>query len=340
MKQPFFSILIPVYNVEKYMNECLDSIIAQTFDDYEVIIVDDGSTDNSGKICDSYKEKFGEKLRVVHKQNEGLIAARRISLKHAIGKYIVIVDSDDYIRSDMLSGIYGIIEKNKPDIVMFEFQRVDFKGNNIKNSKMKSELKSGFVSKEEVFERIISSSRYNTLWSKVYRMELFDVDKNYSEYYNIKNGEDLLQLIPLLSAANKFYYLPEKFYFYRINPSSITHNYNNQCYKSLNVVRPLLYKHLEILGYDTEKNKQIFYKFYLEVVLENICEISINANKKQAFELFSEIESYEFVIKAKEYIGVLKSNILAQIGINLFYKHHWNAFIKYVKMIRKYRYLK
>jgi glycosyltransferase involved in cell wall biosynthesis len=337
MKQPFFSILISVYNVEKYVNECLDSIIAQMFDDYEVIIVDDGSTDNSGKICDSYKEKFGEKLCVVHKQNEGQLASRITSLKLANGKYIVFIDSDDYIRPDMLSGIYGIIEQNKPDIVMFDFQRVDFKGNNIKNSKMKSEFKSGFVSKEEVFEKICTSSIYGALWLKVYNRKLFDLDKDYSEYYNIKNGEDLLQLIPILSAAEKFYYLSEKFYFYRANPSSTTSIYDNQYYNFLKIVYPLLYKYLEILGYDTEKNKHLFYRRYLCTMLVAIYRISINENQNRIFELFSEIESYEFTIKAKEYIGVLKSKILHRIGINLFYRHRWNAFIRFAKIIKKLR---
>lgn len=97
---PLFSIIIPVYNVEKYLNKCVDSVLNQTFTDFEVILVDDGSTDNCPAICDSYAEK-DKRVKVIHKPNGGLINARKSGLEIADGNYIGFVDSDDWIEPEM-----------------------------------------------------------------------------------------------------------------------------------------------------------------------------------------------------------------------------------------------
>ena len=96
---PTFSIIVPVYNVEKYLTKCIDSILEQTFSDFEVILVDDGSTDNCGIICDQYVEK-DDRIQVIHKKNEGLVCARKTGISKASGQYILNVDSDDYISLD------------------------------------------------------------------------------------------------------------------------------------------------------------------------------------------------------------------------------------------------
>lgn len=92
------SVIVPVYNVEKYLSRCIDSIISQTFSDFELILVDDGSTDSSGKICDEYGKKDG-RVKVIHKRNGGLSSARNCGLENAKGNYICFVDSDDWISS-------------------------------------------------------------------------------------------------------------------------------------------------------------------------------------------------------------------------------------------------
>ena len=100
-----FSVVIPVYNVEKYLDECINSIIEQSKvidNDLEVLLIDDGSTDNSGSICDSYENKYPDLIRVFHKENEGLLATRRYGFKRANGKYIVNCDSDDLLETGML----------------------------------------------------------------------------------------------------------------------------------------------------------------------------------------------------------------------------------------------
>ena len=105
---PFISIIIPVYRVEKYLRACVDSVLAQTYKNLEIILVDDGSPDNCGQICEEYAAKDG-RVRVIHQTNQGVAAARNSGLEIATGEYIGFVDSDDYIDSDMYEYLYGLI---------------------------------------------------------------------------------------------------------------------------------------------------------------------------------------------------------------------------------------
>ena len=114
--EPKISIIVPVYKVEPYIHKCVDSILNQTFKDFELILVDDGSPDNCGKICDEYAQK-DNRVKVIHKENGGLSSARNAGLDISIGKYIGFVDSDDYIEKDMYEILYNICEENKCDIV-------------------------------------------------------------------------------------------------------------------------------------------------------------------------------------------------------------------------------
>lgn len=113
------SVVIPVYNVEKYLNECVDSVLNQTYSSYEIILVDDGSTDSSGSICDSYVIK-DSRIRVFHKANGGLSSARNAGLEIAVGKYVYFLDSDDYISDQTLEKLVEVAEKDNSDIVFFD----------------------------------------------------------------------------------------------------------------------------------------------------------------------------------------------------------------------------
>ena len=117
------SIIVPVYNVEKYLEKCIKSILNQTFTDFELILVNDGSTDKSGVICDNYKN-IDDRIIVIHKKNEGLSSARNSGLDIAKGRYIGFVDSDDYINNDMYHKLYEALIKNNSDISICKFVKV------------------------------------------------------------------------------------------------------------------------------------------------------------------------------------------------------------------------
>lgn len=115
------SIIVPVYNVERYLSRCVKSIVSQTYSNLEIILVDDGSTDNSGKLCDGFKDA---RIRVIHKKNEGLGKARNTGIKYATGKYIMFVDSDDYIDKTMVANLYNSLRENNADTCIGGFKRV------------------------------------------------------------------------------------------------------------------------------------------------------------------------------------------------------------------------
>ncbi|MDY6045843.1 MAG: glycosyltransferase family 2 protein, partial [Anaerobutyricum sp.] len=114
------SMIVPVYQVEKYIAQCIESVINQTFHDFELILIDDGSKDNSGKICDSYAEK-DNRIRVIHTENKGAAAARNMGLEQASGRYITFLDGDDYLAENMLERLYEVIDGSEYDVVVCDF---------------------------------------------------------------------------------------------------------------------------------------------------------------------------------------------------------------------------
>ena len=118
------SLIVPVYNVAPYLQKCVDSLLAQDYDDYEIILIDDGSTDNSPQICDEYAEK-GSPIRVIHQANAGLSAARNAGIKAAEGKYLCFVDSDDYWEPNVLGSMMAQIERDDLDVLRFKYQNVN-----------------------------------------------------------------------------------------------------------------------------------------------------------------------------------------------------------------------
>lgn len=115
------SYIIPVYKVEQYLGQCIDSILAQTMDDYEIILVDDGSPDNCPQICDEYAEKYPEIVKVIHKENEGCVIARKVALKYAQGEYLFFADSDDFLKGDRMSELYETAKKNDVDVLQTSY---------------------------------------------------------------------------------------------------------------------------------------------------------------------------------------------------------------------------
>lgn len=198
---PLFSIIIPVYNVEKYLNKCVDSVLNQTFTDFEVILVDDGSPDNCPAICDSYAEK-DKRVRVIHKQNGGLICARKSGLEAARGDYIGFVDSDDWIEENMYELFADMIKKYSPDMVLSDFYFDS--GKEIINSEQLFEQE--FYDKKSLNEKLYPVMLFSGIyfkfgvnpccWSKVYKKEL--LKKNLPIVDNrIKNGRRRCIYLPL-----------------------------------------------------------------------------------------------------------------------------------------------
>ncbi len=173
---PEISIIVPVYKVEQYLQRCLDSILAQTFTDFEAILVDDGSPDSCGEICDKYAQN-DSRIKVLHKENGGLSSARNAALDIATGKYVMFVDSDDWVEPDFCKSAYELVSNKGVDIVSFGFNNViiDDKSQ-IKKTLPRATQAPRFIHLSEAIEQLITRKDviFNLAWNKIYIRELFD----------------------------------------------------------------------------------------------------------------------------------------------------------------------
>ena len=217
----FFSIIIPVSNVEKYLRECIDSILIQTFTDFEVILVDDGSKDGSPLICDEYVEK-DNRIKVIHKQNGGLSDARNVGTSEAKGKYIVYIDSDDYYDDNQfLEKVYDKAVKTNGDVICYKFKKY------LENKKEIIECSFScpdFDKKESLAEKINylvkQDAFYCSAWSKSFKRSI--VCENNIEFEKGLLGEDQEWYYHLLLKISSIEFLDEAFLVYRQRDNSIT----------------------------------------------------------------------------------------------------------------------
>ena len=243
---PLFSILVPVYNVRRYLEETFRSIVDQTFSDYEVVLVDDGSTDGSGDMCDAFAAGHGA-VSVLHQENKGLLLARRAALARARGSYIVTLDADDALRSDALEWLVGVIKDHHPDIIAFAYTRArDYR----MFGPSRLDMTAGYYEGEgyKVFQSVVCRGKHNNIWGKCYKREIADIDTDYSMHKGLTHAEDLLQLVPLAQSARSFYYLDEALYYYRPNPDSSTASYKGKQLEDLSVALGSLLDYAESLG--------------------------------------------------------------------------------------------
>ena len=218
-----FSILIPVYNVEAYLARCLDSILAQKIFSYEVILVNDGSTDSSGSICDQYVQRYPQQFHIIHKENKGLLSARRIGLAHAKGEYVCFLDSDDYLEPHYLEVLATELTTHDPDIIIFGHSLVD----NVHRilAVDHPSLPEGLYtdkSKDLVYETLLKGTSLNNLWAKCIKRTIMDTYHDYLSMSHVSMGEDLLQSLPLLDAAKTISIIHTPLYNYYQNEKSIT----------------------------------------------------------------------------------------------------------------------
>ncbi|MBW3081186.1 glycosyltransferase family 2 protein [Bifidobacterium saguinibicoloris] len=246
---PLFSIIVPVYNVEQYLGACVDSLLSQSFRDFEIILVNDGSTDSSGAICRQLCSEHDDVIRLVEQENRGLLLARRAGYSIASGDIIMTVDSDDKLRSDALERIHDVFHRHQVDIVCFEGGRTE--RYEVNGSPMfAGERVFSAMNKIEVLGKLCDSYRFNSIWSKAFSRRVFDADNGYEQYAGLSFGEDLLQIVGLFDKADTFAYIPDVLYFYRPNPGSLVQKFNPKNFEDLKVSRGSLVSYAK--RWDTE----------------------------------------------------------------------------------------
>ena len=235
--EELISIIVPVYNVEKYLERCVNSIIEQTYKNIEIILVDDGSKDKSGDICDELKQK-DSRIKVIHKQNGGLSDARNAGIKIAEGSYIGFVDSDDYIAKDMFETLYNLSKKHNSEISIVSFYEIyKEKVIGVRNSGKLEEL----TKIEAIKELLIDTKIQSYAWNKLFKKELLDG----IEFPTNKNFEDIATTLLLFERANKVVLLEEPKYYYVRRDDSIVGVRNYKTYKDYLDVIYDKYKYLD-----------------------------------------------------------------------------------------------
>ncbi|WP_051635293.1 glycosyltransferase family 2 protein [Selenomonas sp. ND2010] len=244
-----FSIIVPVYNVAGYLQQCVSSIEQQEYKNYEIILVDDGSTDNSSGICDMLKEK-NSAIKVIHKKNGGLSDARNIGTKQAVGEYVIYLDSDDYWNDNtFLKKIYSLLCKHRSDLVVFGYKKV--LGN-------KDVLKYVPHSKSETVEELVVAGEFNICaWDKVVKREV--LEKNNIYFRKDVYSEDMEWCALLFKAVKKVSVLSETPYSYRQRNGSITKNISE---KNIIDIRENFKKCLQIKR-EMPKEKSSVFEYYL-----------------------------------------------------------------------------
>lgn len=215
------SVIIPVYNVEKYLKKCIESVIKQTYKNLEIILIDDGSTDQSSIICDKYK-KLDNRIRVIHKENGGISSARNMGIRMASADFITFVDSDDWIAVDIYEYAMDLQKKSNADIVQFAFEKVYSEVYDKKTSEIQCEEYNG----KELIPCIYQSNSLVSIspWAKIYRKGLF-INNMFTEN---RIFEDTL-LMPKLFFEAKKVLISNKtgYYYYQQNMNSVTKTYQS-----------------------------------------------------------------------------------------------------------------
>lgn len=254
------SVIIPVYNVEKYLSKCIESVLEQDFSDYEIILIDDGSTDTSGKLCDEYAENYSA-IKVIHQQNKGLGGARNTGIEAAEGQYLLFVDSDDYIRDNIMTFLYDTAVCNDSDIVAFGMDYVYESGGKFATRRPISNGTKDIYSGDIL--HYFSTDSY--AWNKFFKYDLFR--KSGIKYPEHMWYEDLCVNQKIALFAEKVTLTDRVFYEYLQRDNSIMHIKNTDKNSDmLTVVSDIL---------DFYRKKGALYKYYNELCFMTVMHMMV-----------------------------------------------------------------
>ncbi|MEE3484343.1 MAG: glycosyltransferase [Bacteroidales bacterium] len=244
MKTPAISVIVPVYKAENYLHRCVDSILAQTFTDFEVLLVDDGSPDRSGEICDEYAQK-DDRVRVFHKENGGVSSARNVGIDNALGEYTIHADPDDWVEPNMLEELYKKAQEEDADMVFCDFYM---------NKPLKQTYKSQYPTslydiqllRKDFINKLHGSTCNKLIRAKCYKQQNIRFNES------IAFCEDKLFILEILKHINRVSYMNQAFYHYDLstNENSLAkRNFTQENYLERKKVCELLKKELTNMDY-------------------------------------------------------------------------------------------
>lgn len=305
------SVIIPVYNVEKYVSKCITSVISQTYTNLEILLIDDGSTDGSGTICDSYIQK-DKRVKVIHKENGGLSSARNCGLAHATGEYIAFIDSDDYVKPNFIETLHKRLVTDNSDIAVCNFDRTDENGNIISEFSLITPSEKKVLNQKEFWESFHDHSAVNIVaWNKLYKKTIFDSVR----YFEGHIHEDVFIIPEIIERTEKISFVVESLYCYLKRSDSIVGKVKNEHILDID-------KFLAELTLSEYFDKHNYIEFLSHHLLNNIIDIStdtsnIKLTKKQKLEI-KKIQKKISVLYVKHQTDFSKKGLKARSYMTLF----------------------
>lgn len=297
------SIIVPIYNVEKYLKASIISLMEQTYQNIEIILVDDGSTDQSGEICDYYSRQ-DRRIKVIHQNNKGLAAARNRGICAATGEYIGFVDPDDWIELTMYEELLKAMQKDDADISMCDYA-YEYDGVSEHNVRKKPSLKPEIFTGKDAIKRLFLNNTffYIIVWNKLYKRTLWDGIKFPNGYMH----EDEAVIHRLFGNCNKIVTVPSELYHYRQVPTSITHT--NQVQRNIDFCHALVdrIKYLDNKEYEVEcrnMSNRVVYEVINNYYLPGVEKKYLKRAKRELISVMPVVLRND-QIKKKAKIGIL-----------------------------------
>lgn len=308
-KMTEFSVIVPVYNCEDHLRECLDSIVNQYDNNFELLLVNDGSTDNSLSICNEYKQRY-DFVKIFSKENEGLLLTRRYSLKLAKNDWIVWVDADDYISDSYFKDVTDRIETNeKIDMVLIKSKTISDEGTFLWDDApyyMDGKLFCTDTDFYQLFLDLCGDFKINAMWKKITKKSIFDIETNYSSYKKVK-GEDLLQSVPLLHRSTCVSYLDKPLYFYRLSKGGLGRNLKAKYVQDFQKVYGTLKEYIDNMYSNDREIQRAFSKHYVEYFTALLKALPINLSIAEFRECVRRVKDDKIIKERNK--GVFKSNL-------------------------------
>ena len=330
------SVIVPVYNVEKYLCQCLDSVLNQTYTDFEMILIDDGSTDASGKICDDYAQK-DSRITVIHKENGGQSIARNMGIDAARGEYIYFLDSDDYIREDALEKLVFTANETGADIVFFE--RYMYRDGSSEPAKKLNRNRVKDYGTASGIDMIFELQRNRDLYLGVpyYFVKKNFLDKHDLYFYPAAIHEDDLFTVTSFIKAEKITHLYEELYFRRVRPNSIiTRKYSAKHFHDRRVIFQKFFSEY-MKGSENSKERD-FLGLYLSSFYSSdvVSKYYLKLDKEEKEKARSDLESIKQLLESVGYFGnkYLKFNINYKLPIQGFLSQHPRLYSLYNRAIK------
>lgn len=310
------SIIVPVYNVENYILECITSIIEQTYANLEIIIINDGSTDKSKEICESLQKK-DERIVFISKHNSGVSDTRNIGINKSTGDYIIFVDSDDYIDKSYIEEMVKWMNEEFIDMTVCNY--IEIYKNTVLHHNNDLTDKLVITNKEAINDIYKLRSFGGYLWNKIFKSEI--IKKNNIRFnQEIHMCEDMLFLLKYLSKCNNVRIISKELYFYRMRKSSIVWNKNKIKYKTLYSSYNEMYKIIE------KNNVEMDYFYYM--VLNSIFSNNFKLIDMQRYLQFNLLTAYDYVSKSKNITNKEKIKLKMKENINFIYSNYMDRKIK------------